>query len=56
MDNRVQVSSIQAMLWYHNWKFLFSHSSVQLGLKILGLHSWLSSVSSMFEDDKKLGE
>jgi hypothetical protein len=29
-------------------------SSVQLGLKILGLHSWLSSVSSMFEDDKKL--
>jgi hypothetical protein len=47
------VSSIQAMLWYHNQKFL---SSVQLGLKILGLHSWLSSVSSMFEDDKKLGE
>jgi hypothetical protein len=33
---------------------LFSY--VQLGLKILGLHSWLSSVSSMFEDDKKLGE
>jgi hypothetical protein len=30
--------------------------SVQLGLKILGLQSWLSSMSSMFEDDKKLGE